>query len=337
MADISKSPRLPSLAAKQAEHTSYLSKDDKTKASQDLSHAAKLTGIVTILLVLAGTLLNSVLATASLFPMLIPAAYFLYYRSTLPLAHRGNPNTLIWISVFMALSTLLVIAMQGALGYTFGLLTLGKTDMYFLMNELQTVSRERDVRDAEHRALRMEFAARPAYWLNVLFFAFVIAGACEELQKYAALVLVRRYSSVVRAREYPVYGAAAGLAFSTLENVGFVMAVTDESAGKLLLTVVERLVLGTPGHVLCGVSTAAGLARREQGEEIRTWAVLVRSAVCHGLFDFGLFAISAMRGNVGWAHPEDVLGMVICVLWAASLISMLAWMVRADLRKSKIE
>jgi len=47
-------------------------------------------------------------------------------------------------------------------------------------------------------------------------------------------------------------------------------------------------------------------------------------------------AFSAVRGNVGWVHPEDATGTLICWAMSAGVVIVgVAW--RGDLRKMRLD
>lgn len=153
-----------------------------------LSRPAKLTLGLSTTTTLAISTYSSPTTTALLPIILTPTLLLLRYRSRA----RAPLETLLWTSLGTAtLSTPLLITVQSALTYMATTILFGPDRDWFL-NELQTVASESDIRDDPHRAQRAEFARRPRYVVFVVVMAFVLAGLCEELQKYVSIALAVR-------------------------------------------------------------------------------------------------------------------------------------------------
>ena len=317
---------------------------------EELSRKAKITLILSTSFFLITSIYYSPTSTLLLPVILAPTALLLAYRLNLPQPQRGILEIILWIYLGTAtISTALLIIVQGALAYVAAWL-LFREDRDWFLKEFQTVSRESDVRDDAHRVQRAEFAARPSYWVFMLIMTFVLAGLCEEVQKYVSIVLAvrsrkreakenARGAEVVAGRsEYLIYGATAGLSFATIEMYMFLVAgaAKAKSNGELAKTVAERFVIGMAAHLLCGLSTALGMYRRDI-EKAKTGMlqVILRSALCHGAVDFGLMAFCAVKGNVGWLHPEDLVGTLTCYVMSVSGTSLLGWLVWQELKETQ--
>lgn len=224
----------------------------------------------------------------------------------------------------------LMSALQAALTIPFVALVFKKKDQDFLWHELENVKEDMDIIDADHRARRAAFAARPSYWIFVLYMSFVVASGMEELLKYIMVRFGKRHRSIDNL-EYLMYGIVAGLSFATLENLGFLIrACQAETGGRLLLTLVERIALGVPIHTICATLTAAGLAIQDFNiSKLGFMGVIGPSIFFHGMFDFILFGYCAWSGNVGWIHPEDLGSIVVLFVCAIVIITAAAFSLRS--------
>lgn len=303
--------------------------------------------------------------TTALLPIILtPTLLLLRYRSrSIQYPQRVPLSTILWIYLgTTTISTLLLILVQSALAYLAASILFGPDRDWFL-NELQNVNSESDIRDDTHRVQRVEFARRPSYLVFVAIMTFGLAGLCEEVQKYYSIVLAVRFrgrnwrrlveidvshtdvalKAVVSAteREYLMYGVTTGLAFAAVEMYMFVVGSatkpTITSSYELVRLVAERLCVGTVAHLLCGLSTALNMVRRDiRKEKIGVIHVVGRSAFYHGLVDFTLMGFSTVSGNVGWVHPEDSMGTLICWAMSTCVIGFLGWLVWKDLQEMRL-
>ncbi|KAK5941170.1 hypothetical protein PMZ80_006447 [Knufia obscura] len=304
-----------------------------------LSRPTKITSTLSAATLLSISIYSSTTVTLLLPLILSPTLALLYYNSTLPTHHRPPLQTLLYTYLFTStLSTAALLLVQAILAYTAAYILFGSDTAWFL-REFQTVTREYDIRDDAHRAQRAAFAARPSYWVFMVFMTTVLAG-CEEVQKYCSIKFAARYDEerrgkdervIVDARTYVLYGATAGIAFATVEMWMFLVAGAAKASSnyELVRTAMGRFCIGMAAHLLCGVGTAVNVVRKERMGMMR---VVMRSALCHGVVNFGLMGFSAARGHVGWVHPEDVMGSVICLAMSAGGIGLLGWLVWEDLQ-----
>lgn len=173
---------------------------------------------------------------------------------------------------------------------------------------------EDKIKDAAHRAKRREMSSRWSYRFFLVIFCFVMAGVIEEGLKYLALMCASRYGTVTHDRDYLVIPAAAGVGFATIENIAYVYGSyeNNESPLKLAITILERTLVGIPGHsmtaALIGVNV---LARDVRGIPMSLPQILGVLVLFHGCSDLVLFLASAYEGNVGWVHPRKT--STICV------------------------
>ncbi|MCJ1375958.1 hypothetical protein MMC20_007196 [Loxospora ochrophaea] len=178
-------------------------------------------------------------------------------------------------------------------------------------------------------------------WQNWVFngvLTFVVAGFVEETLKYLPIAYARRRGTAEqrqpRNRAYIDYALAGALSFGVVENIGFLYVACEqgrETWPKLLLTVVERVVLGSSGHLLATYLTALRAIRRDYyGDQLSWWGVVGPSVVLHGAYDFGAMAFSASEGNVGWVHPTGFWNTTAMLGLATSLVATAGWQVRQE-------
>ncbi|KAI6086268.1 protease prsW family-domain-containing protein [Hypoxylon rubiginosum] len=234
---------------------------------------------------------------------------------------RVDPETFVWTYVLTGtVGTAAVLIVQSLLAYLLALIFFqGATAQ--LLQEIQRGENEVASLDAEALAARSQMSRQWQYWAFMLTFAFCAASIPEELLKYAGLMYARRRGRVAHEHSYVTLGAAAALGFSTVENIGFAYAAAaqNQGYGELLLTAFERVVVGTPMHVMGGVLIGIAAARRDfRGEDVSLAEILRVPVLVHGVWDFSLFAVSALDGNVGWVHPRGTsLLIVLCIAIAA--------------------
>ena len=185
---------------------------------------------------------------------------------------------------------------------------------------------------------RAELARSWQNWVFNSVFTFVAAGFVEEAFKYLPIAYARRRGTAEqrqpRNRAYLDYALAGALSFGVVENIGFLYASCEqghETWPKLMLTLFERVVLGSFGHLLVASLTALRAIRRDYyGDQLTWWGVVGPSIILHGTFDFGAIAFSALEGNVGWIHPASVRNTTAMLGLAAGLVGATAWQVRRE-------
>ncbi|KAI1774952.1 protease prsW family-domain-containing protein [Hypoxylon cercidicola] len=260
--------------------------------------------------------------------ILCPTFYLVRYDRTRPPDQRVDLETFIWTYVLTGtVGTAAVLVVQSLLSYLLALAFFqGQTAQ--LLREIQRGEDEVASLDAETLAARRLMAGRWQYWTFMLTFAGFAASVPEELLKYAGLVYARRRGRVAHAHNYVTLGAASALGFSTVENVGFVYAAAklqNQGYGELLLTLFERVAVGTPMHVMGGLLVGIAASRRDfRGEALSLVRILRVPVLIHGAWDFSLFASSALDGNVGWVHPRGrSLLIVLAIAISTQLVMVL--------------
>ncbi|KAH0844592.1 hypothetical protein AYO21_08520 [Fonsecaea monophora] len=318
--------------------------------------------------------LHSLVAARTKLPILVgllliclPTVY-LYSRET-SRDHQKRTDTSILVWTFILGGTVgITVAMlaQSVLAYLLAVLCFsGHTNAVVYLAE--TVKTEDDIIDEAHWKRRREMSHRPAYWVFMMLFAFVVAGLVEESIKYIAITTMLGWAQrsshgagdVINDRDYMTVAVAAALGFATVENMTFLAGAARQrkdsggsgsSAGGgaiALLTAVERAVIGTPGHCMTAAMIGANMLVRARHDSLgkggqhstlasilTTWSILRDPVLFHGCFNFMLFAVSALEGNVGWIHPRGWRTVCFVLVVAVSLQATLALVLRAKLREA---
>lgn len=307
----------------------------QTHSLQMPSTTARVACLILIISTTVWAAYTSFLAVLILPVFLAPTIYFFYYNTRVPQAQQIDPNRLYWSYLGTAFPGMLLSTLaQGAILIPFVSLVFGSQKDVF-WHEFENVHKESDIRDDTHQAARAAFTATPTYWFFTIFMCFVVTGGTEELLKYAVVTLAKRKQDYVRNMDLIMYGAASGLSFATLEGIGFVIAdFQPESVGKPLLTLVERLVMGIPIHVICGTLTAVNIARRQLKQEKLSFLRIIGPAILfHGLLNFVLLGYCASAGIVGWIHPDDIGTLISLMLAVMAVIVAAAFVLRSELTK----
>ena len=311
-----------------------------------------------------GTLWVSSPATLASLPILaLPTLVmmWIYFRSSTTAEIEKHFEALIWTFYASGIISMpLVGTVQSALSYRAAYLLFGSgREDYLDEFGRSSVSAFSDS--------HMEARANLAWtWQNFAFLflvAFAIDGLAEEVMKYLTVTFVQYRKEKKRIeqeakltehegnstdqldqegklteRHYIAYVIACSLGFSTLENIGFVvLSEQSDSTEIFALTVMERTLLGVGGHAMMGVMTAIRMIRRDiRGEKLRIWEVLGPAVLYHGTFDFGVFVVSAMDGNVGWIHPTKPVSLALLAVVAIGIWATLAVHLRSDLQQIRL-
>jgi hypothetical protein len=247
-------------------------------------------------------------------------------------SRRAEFEPLAWTYAFTAtVGVAAVSALQMGVGY--GLSTLfygtGETRSYFLQEIMRSSVADLSVEDIK---LRAEIASSWRYTIFTTLCCFGAAGLGEEALKYLPVVYASRRGTPEqrkpRNRTYLDYALASSLGFGLVEGIGFLYSSCvhgEEKGGKLALTIFERFIMGSSGHVLMAVLSALRATRRDYygGRQVSWLRIIGPSVLIHGAWDLGALLFSASDGNVGWVHPTSppkVLAMlgVACSMWAGT-------------------
>ena len=116
--------------------------------------------------------------------------------------------------------------------------------------------------------------------------SFLFIGPAEELCKFLTVRLV-----MFRHREFDepldgiIYSSAAALGFASLENIFYVVDLSDGVHLRWGLLGV-RAFLALPGHVLFAAMWGSALGRHKFDPRRPVWPSLLLAAALHGLYDF---------------------------------------------------
>lgn len=205
---------------------------------------------------------------------------------------------------------------------------------------------------AEHVAVRAEMARDPRYTVFLALFATVSASLPEELLKYLPVLWLQRRRNREQEGDQKSHrkldkraavsaATAASLGFGLVELAAYVHAAAAAPATgpPLLVTLLERVFVGLPGHIATAVLSASRSADAEGEGSQSGWRKLLSavgpSVAYHAVFDFILFGSSAwVGGHVGWVHPKGwraivgTIGACLCVqgvLYAHTAWAWLGW------------
>lgn len=307
----------------------------RSEPQKSPSRAVRIGCLVLSIAITAWTAYNSVLALLILPIVLAPTMWLFYYNSHMPQARQVDPDRLYWSYLGTAFpGTPLVTLVQIALLIPFASLVFGSQKDFF-WHEFETVHKESDIRDDAHRAARAEFTATWAYWMFAVFLSFIDAAATEELLKYSMIIFAKRNQQYVREMDLIMYGAASGLSFATLEGLGYIVPeCRTGNTGMFFMTLFERMALGMPLHVICGMLTAVNVARRSLTEERLNLLRIVGPAIFfHGMMNFVLLGYCAWAGIVGWIHPEHIGTLSFLLIAVGLVIIAAAFTLRSNMAK----
>ena len=276
---------------------------------------------------LAAATIGAPLTAVALPFAMLPTLGLLYQRQTLPKDRQADITALTY--VYFGSATLGMVAvlagqallLKAILKPLFG----EQADGYvaeFMRSSIKDLT-------PEQLAYRAKLASSWRNYAFLLAFTFIGAGGLEELLKYAPIVLLRRQRQrsgdkrPIPKEVLVQYAVTAALGFSTLENIAYSrMAVkAGERGWKLALTIFERTIAGGPGHCLTAALVAINAARLGDYRTTPSslWSILSGPIAWHGAFDFMLFAVSSLHGNVGFIHPDNPWTVAGVLLLAESI------------------
>ncbi len=128
-------------------------------------------------------------------------------------------------------------------------------------------------------------------------FLSLFVGFNEEFFKcVAAMLLLRKLKEFDEPADGVIYAMAVSLGFAVIENIGYM-------ARGGVAVLIPRTFLSVPAHLgfgaLWGIGLAAAKFRFPKSNRLRiVMPYLAASALCHGLYDFWLFAFLPMRTPV---------------------------------------
>ena len=280
--------------------------------------------------------------TAVLLPFaFIPTAYFFrIWRASnnFNSSRRGELEPMIWTYAAAGTVGLTTVALvQMVTGFAVGTMLFGAGEM---RNDFWKELQRSTIAGltADELARRAALAVSWQNWVFNSAMTFFLAGLVEETLKYLPIAYARRRGTAEqrqrRNRAYIDYALAGALGFSVVESIGFLYASCEqgrETGSRLIITLFERLVVCSLGHLLVASLTALRATRRDfYGDRMSWWVVVGPSVILHGAFDFVAMAASALEGNVGWIHPIDVRNTAAMSVLISGVLATAAWQVRRE-------
>jgi len=198
-------------------------------------------------------------------------------------SRRAELEPMVWIYALTATAGIAAVsALQAGVGY--GLATVlygnGEGRKMFLQEAMRNTVTDLSPEIIKRRA---ELATSSRYIAFYVLTCFSAAGLGEEVLKLLPIIYESQRGTPEerkpRHRSYLDYVMASSLAFGVVEVIGFFYSSCvsgKETGAKLALTVVERLALGSSGHVLMAVLSALRATRRDYYDDthLSWWRVL---------------------------------------------------------------
>lgn len=295
------------------------------------------------LLATMGTLLILSPLTAALLPiLLLPTVWLFWTWNASDSGPSADAETMAWL--YLASGTIGMIAvtmLESMLSYGFAILLFGSdTKTYLAEWTVQNDDRAHyvDVYSTQHSDVRKQMVSSWQYLLFLVVTSYIAIAMVEEGVKYCSLMVVRRYRAVANEADYITYAMASALGFGTVEGVAFIYQACQSESGPIIaLYVFQRVFLGTPGHAMTNCLLAINVIRRDlRGQHMSLWQVVRLPVFLHGTFDFGLFYITAVNGNIGWVHPENGISLVLVLALAIGMPLVTCFILRHKTRKYSI-
>lgn len=246
---------------------------------------------------------------------------------------RGELEPLIWTYLIVGIGGTLALSIaQLSTYFVLVSLTMGPSAgeywTEFLRGTVEGLSQEK-------RQRRFEMASTWQHWVLMFLFSYVMAGGFEELLKYTPVLYARRRDQQRHTRHdraYIDYALAGAISLVTVECIGY---ISDTCASGIqgwvepIVTLAQRLVAGTLGHVLASLLTSLRAVRSDFYGPPMTWIRIIAPAVVlHGTANMAVFISCTMQGHVGWVHPTEMISIVglygnyFCVV---GLVGLMVW------------
>jgi RsiW-degrading membrane proteinase PrsW (M82 family) len=157
-------------------------------------------------------------------------------------------------------------------------------------------------------------------WASVLFKAFVVAAAVEELAK----VCVVRWAIWNRPEfderlDGIVYATRAGLGFALVENVAYLLG--PKTAGAFVIMYLVRALLAVPGHAIyAGFMGYFAARRRFDNAGPGLLGGYLIAVVLHGTYDASLFALPLVaQANKALLLPLMIIPVAVVAIGGVAL------------------
>ena len=169
-----------------------------------------------------------------------------------------------------------------------------------------------------------------AGWPKVLFTAFIVAGAVEELAKLLCLRWFIWHAPELDERmDGIVYASRAGLGFALVENVLYLLQ--EHTLGGQLQLWVMRAALAVPGHAMwTGMIGAMAARRRFDRKGLGLIAGYLLAVAFHGAYDMCVFLQQPL-------HFEGYETLTKLVMPAIIGLTVLAFFVLRSMAKKALQ
>ncbi|WFD19645.1 hypothetical protein MCAP1_001881 [Malassezia caprae] len=294
--------------------------------------AVALVPVITSVVVGLGSPKAATLMPLAFLPTVALYCWWVRANRTSP-ENRGELEPLIWTYLIVGIGgTLALSVAQLSTYFVLVSLTMGpRASEYwteFLRGTVEGLSKEQ-------RQRRFEMASSWQHWVLMFLFSYVMAGGFEELLKYMPVLYARRRvqrQQTLRGGAYIDYALAGAMSIVTVECIGY---ISDTCASGIqgwvepIVTLAQRLVAGTLGHVLASLLTSLRAVRSDFYGPPMTWIRIIAPAVVlHGTANLAVFVSCTMQGHVGWVHPTEMISIVglygnyFCVV---GLVGLMVW------------
>lgn len=243
-------------------------------------------------------------------------------------SNRANLESLVWnYASILTIGFIITILIQEAMGSLTLTMLFGrgaaKQDFWAEFRRKRNSLRHLSLSELTHRA---KLAASWPNWGFNAYLSYPETGLVEELLKFMPVLYARSRGEQVST--YIDFALAGASSFRVVETIGFLYGAVEHSAGGrfLALTIFERIIGGTLGHLLTAALTGLRARKRERS----WWMVIGPSLFLHGSWNFIALAASAREGNVGWVHPTGVGNTVGLVVGILAVLGLACWLVKRE-------
>ena len=283
-----------------------------------LSFSAKAVVVLFPCFVIAFLYMGSV-ASVALSPLVfLPTLCMYWVWVCANIAHperRGKLEHMVWIYLVVSIGGTTILGVAQLLAY----LVLVSVIMGDSAPEYWTEFLRGTVEgmSVEERSRRAELAGTWQNWLLIILFSFIMAGGFEEVLKYLPVTYAKHLDQKLekrRDRTYLDFAVAGSLGIATVECIGFLHDTYASGSHEWLapfVTLAQRLIAGSMGHILVAVLTSFRAIRSDFHGPKRSalWA-MAPSMLLHGSANMAVFVSCTMDGHVGWVHPTEMMSIV---------------------------
>ena len=170
----------------------------------------------------------------------------------------------------------------------------------------------------EELLMRVHVGGGP--WAAVLFKAFIVAAAVEELAKVCVVKwVIWKRPELDERLDGIVYATRAGLGFALVENVAYLLG--PKTAGAFLVMYFVRACLAVPGHAIyAGFMGYFAARKRFDNAGPGLLGGYLLAVFLHGSYDAALFALPLVaQTERGLLLPVMLIPLVVVIGGALTL------------------